>query len=169
MEGITNFYDRILITESGEMIHPEILNTRHIVINVASECGYTDNNYKDLKQFLETVDKNKVTVWLYPSNDFGGQEPGTIDEIKTFCDGYGVLEHSNVYLMDKVILKDSDIWHWLQYTNEGSSKYGYDFETKWNFFKYLINIDGSIWGLSNSEESLLDEEVIDWLNSSIKE
>jgi glutathione peroxidase-family protein len=95
--------------------------------------------------------------------------PGTIDEIKTFCDGYGVLEHSNVYLMDKVILKDSDIWHWLQYTNEGSSKYGYDFETKWNFFKYLINIDGSIWGLSNSEESLLDEEVIDWLNSSVKE
>ena len=40
-----------------------------------------------------TVDEDKVTVWLYPSNDFGGQEPGTMEEIKSFCDGYGVLDH----------------------------------------------------------------------------
>lgn len=169
MEGITNFYDKILITQNDGFVNPKTLNTRHIVINVASECGYTDTNYKDLKQFLETVDKDKVTVWLYPSNDFGGQEPGTMEDIKAFCDSYGVLDHTNVYLMPKTELKLSEMWHWLQYTNEGSTQYGFDFEAKWNFFKYLIDSDGNTWGLSYSEESLLDEEVMEWINSPIEE
>lgn len=167
MEGISNFFDRIYITSEGSMIYPEVLKTRHIIINVASECGYTEKNYKDLKQFLETVDKDKVTVWLYPSNDFGEQEPGTDEQIKTFCDGYGVLDYSNVHLMNKTILKDSELWHWLQYTNEGSTQYGYDFEAKWNFFKYLIDENGEMWGLSYSSESLLDEEVLQWVNTPI--
>ena len=167
MEGVKNFFDRTLITADGLMIHPQVLNTKHIVINVASECGYTNQNYQDLQTFLETVDKDKVTVWLYPSNDFGGQEPGTDEEIKTFCESYGVLDYPNVYLMNKTVLKGSDIWHWLQYTNEGSTQYGHDFEAKWNFFKYLIDEDGEMWGLSYSAESLLDEEVMDWVNTPI--
>ena len=167
MEDIKNFFDRILITADGTMVHPKTLNTKHIVINVASECGHTNQNYQDLQSFLETVDKNKVTVWLYPSNDFGRQEPGTDEEIKTFCESYGVLDYPNVYLMSKTSLKDSEIWHWLQYTNEGSTEYGYDFEAKWNFFKYLIDENGEMWGLSYSEESLLDKEVMDWVNLPI--
>ena len=167
MEGVKNFFDRTLITANGQMIHPKVLNTKHIIINVASECGYTNQNYQDLQSFLETVDKDKVSVWLYPSNDFGEQEPGTDEEIKMFCESYGVLDYPNVYLMTKTSLKDSDIWHWLQYTNEGSTEYGYDFEAKWNFFKYLIDEDGEMWGLSYSAESLLDEDVMDWVNTSI--
>jgi glutathione peroxidase len=167
MEDIKNFFDRILITADGTMVHPKTLNTKHIVINVASECGHTNQNYQDLQSFLETVDKNKVTVWLYPSNDFGRQEPGTDEEIKTFCESYGMLDYPNVYLMSKTSLKDSEIWHWLQYTNEGSTEYGYDFEAKWNFFKYLIDENGEMWGLSYSEESLLDKEVMDWVNLPI--
>ena len=167
MEDIKNFFDRILITADGTMVHPKTLKTKHIVINVASECGHTNQNYQDLQSFLETVDKNKVTVWLYPSNDFGRQEPGTDEEIKTFCESYGVLDYPNVYLMSKTSLKDSEIWHWLQYTNEGSTEYGYDFEAKWNFFKYLIDENGEMWGLSYSEESLLDKEVMDWVNLPI--
>lgn len=167
MEGVKNFFDRTLITANGQMIHPKVLNTKHIIINVASECGYTNQNYQDLQSFLETVDKDKVSIWLYPSNDFGEQEPGTDEEIKMFCESYGVLDYPNVYLMTKTSLKDSDIWHWLQYTNEGSTQYGYDFEAKWNFFKYLIDEDGEMWGLSYSAESLLDEDVMDWVNTSI--
>ena len=167
MEDIKNFFDRILITANGDMIHPKALKTKHIVINVASECGYTNQNYQDLQSFLETVDKDKVTVWLYPSNDFGEQEPGTDEEIKTFCESYGVLDYPNVHLMPKTILKDSELWHWLQYTNEGSTQYGYDFEAKWNFYKYLIDEDGEMWGLSFSNESLLDQEVMDWINLPI--
>lgn len=167
MEGVKNFFDRTLITANGQMIHPKVLNTKHIIINVASECGYTNQNYQDLQSFLETVDKDKVSVWLYPSNDFGEQEPGTDEEIKMFCESYGVLDYPNVYLMTKTSLKDSDIWHWLQYTNEGSTQYGYDFEAKWNFFKYLIDEDGEMWGLSYSSESLLDEEVLEWVNTPI--
>lgn len=167
MEGVKNFFDRTLITADGQMIYPKVLNTKHIVINVASECGYTNQNYQDLQSFLETVDKDKVSIWLYPSNDFGKQEPGTDEEIKMFCESYGVLDYPNVYLMNKTVLKDSDIWHWLQYTNEGSTQYGYDFEAKWNFFKYLIDEDGEMWGLSYSSESLLDEEVLEWVNTPI--
>lgn len=167
MEDIKNFFDRVLITADGNFVYPKELNTRHIVINVASECGYTNQNYQDLQAFLETVDKDKVTVWLYPSNDFGEQEPGTDEEIKVFCESYGVLDYPNVYLMSKTSLKDSDIWHWLQYTNSGSTIYGHDFEAKWNFYKYLIDHDGEMWGLSYSEESLLDEEVMEWVNTPI--
>ena len=60
MEDITNFNDRVYITSDGSMVYPKELNTKHIVINVASECGYTDTNYNDLKDFLDVVYKEEV-------------------------------------------------------------------------------------------------------------
>jgi glutathione peroxidase len=161
---MSNFYDFELKDCKGELVIPN-KNKKHIVINVASECGYTKENYQDLVSMLETVDVDKVDIYLYPCNDFGGQEPGTMEEIKTFCDTYGVMDYPNVHLMEKVVLKDSQLWHWLEYTNEGSTVYGHDFEAKWNFYKYFIDPDGSMWGLSYSHESLLDEDVLDWINS----
>ena len=159
-----NFYDYELRDYNGEVITPN-KDKKHIVINVASKCGYTDSNYKELHTLLETVHPDKVDIYLYPCNDFGSQEPDTLDKIKTFCDSYGVLDYPNIYLMEKVVLNDSDLWHWLQYTNEGSTVAGYDFEAKWNFFKYLIDSDGEMWGMSYSNENLNDEEVIYWLNN----
>jgi len=161
-----SFFDYELKDYKGDVIVPDN-NKRHIVINVASECGYTNDNYQDLQSMLETIDGDKVNIYLYPCNDFGEQEPGDIEEVKAFCDSYGVLDYPNVYLMEKVVLKDSQLWHWLEFTNEGSTVYGYDFEAKWNFYKYFIDPDGSMWGLSYSHESLLDEDVIDWINTPI--
>lgn len=165
MEDIKNFFDKTLITADGQTIKPKELNTRHVIINVASKCQYTDESYKDLKDFLNVIGPDKVTVWLYPSNDFGSQEPGSDNDIKDFCQSYGVLNYPNVYLMNKTVLKDSDLWHWLQYTNYGSTQNGYDFEAKWNFFKYLIDYDGNMWGLCYSEESLMSQEIIEWINT----
>ena len=162
MENIKNFYDGSHIDVDGNVLDPKEMNTKHVVINVASECGFTDTNYKDLKKFLE-VTKN-VHVYLYPCDDFGGQEPGDKDVVKAFCDGHGVLNYPNVHLMPKTILKDSELWHWLQYTNTGSTDEGYDLEAKWNFFKYLIDEEGDMWGIAYSDESLMGDDILSWVN-----
>lgn len=165
MENMTLFDFELKDYQGNEI--PMDVPKKHILINVASQCGYTKNNYQELKQFLETVNRDNFNVYLFPCDDFGGQEPGTMDEIKTFCDGFEVLMYPNVYLMDKVVLKDSPLWHWLQYTNEWVTKYGWDFEVKWNFHKYFVDENGEFWGFSYSYENLNDEAVVEWVNTPI--
>ena len=86
MENMTLFDFELKDYQGNEI--PMDGDRKHILINVASECGYTKNNYQELKLFLDTVGSEKVNVYLFPCDDFGGQEPGTMDEIKTFCDGF---------------------------------------------------------------------------------
>ena len=157
-----NFDDYELKNYKGEVITP-VKDSKHVIINVASECGYTDSGYKNLKEFLD-VAKN-VEVYLYPCNDFGGQEPGEVEDVVKLCDTYGVINRPNVHMMEKTVLNDSPLWHWLQYTNNGSTEEGYDLETKWNFFKYLVDEEGDMWGIAFSDERLTDEDIISWVNT----
>ena len=164
-----SFSQFIQETWDGKVIDPSYVRFRGmkpIVINVASECGYTDQNYKDIFEFA-TLMKDKVSIYLYPSNDFGGQEPGTEDDIAAFCDKYGVLDlYPTVKLMKKVSVKDpeNELYQHLQYDNVLTDQ-GIDCEVKWNFQKFLINTDGSMWGFLYSEEPLMDEGVIEWCNN----
>jgi glutathione peroxidase len=109
-----------------------------IVLNTASKCGYTPQ-YADWEKFHKA---NKDIVILgFPANEFGGQEPGSNDEIASFCSlNYGV----SFQMMEKVVVKGSgkcDLYQWLS----DKSKNGWNGkEPSWNFCKYVINEKGEL-------------------------
>lgn len=129
-----------------------------MIVNVASECGYTPQ-YKQLQELYDTYkDKNFVIVG-FPCNDFGGQEPGSETEIKSFCQkNYGVT----FPMMSKVGVKNDThpIYQWLTQKAKNGVE---DTEVKWNFFKYLINEKGEYVRMLTSKDDPVSEEVINWI------
>lgn len=72
-----------------------------LVVNVASQCGYTDSNYRELQALRAKHDEDKLAILAFPCNQFGRQEPGTYEEILSFVDKqYGVT----FPVMEKVLL-----------------------------------------------------------------
>jgi glutathione peroxidase len=105
-----------------------------LVVNTASECGNTPQ-YAGLEKLYQSYKDKGLVVLGFPSNDFGGQEPGTEAEIKTFC---STKYKVTFPLFEKVKTKgdgQSPIYAFL------SSKLG---EPKWNFHKYLVGKDGKV-------------------------
>ncbi|HXB68586.1 MAG TPA: glutathione peroxidase [Candidatus Acidoferrales bacterium] len=111
-----------------------------LLVNVASKCGYTPQ-YAGLEKLYETYkDKGFVIVGV-PANNFGAQEPGTNEEIKTFCSRtYNVM----FPMMSKVSVKGSDKTPLYQYLTDASANPKTGGEIKWNFTKFLIDRKGNI-------------------------
>ena len=109
-----------------------------LLVNVASKCGYTPQ-YKGLESLYRKYrDKDLVVVGV-PSNDFGAQEPGTAEDIKSFCEkNYGVT----FPLMSKIHVKGED-QHPLYAALTGKDS-PFPGDVKWNFNKFLIGRDGKI-------------------------
>ena len=112
-------------------------NKAILLVNVASNCGFT-KQYSDLQQLWEKYEDKGLIVLGVPSNQFGGQEPGSNQEIKKFCE---VNFNVNFPMTDKVDVKGTfahPVFLWAK-ENYGSSAI-----PKWNFHKILINKDGKI-------------------------
>jgi glutathione peroxidase len=128
-----------------------------IIVNVASECGYT-SQYTQLQELYEQYEDKLVVIGV-PCNDFGGQEPGTLDEIKTFC---STKYRVTFPMTEKVgIKKDTHpLYQWL--TSKSLNGVS-DHQVQWNFHKFLINEDGSIYAALKSGVSPLDDQIISWV------
>jgi glutathione peroxidase len=137
---IKSFYDIKINNLQGKPLNLKEFKGKHIlIVNVASKCGFTPQ-YKDLQELHETY-KEKLQVIGVPCNQFGGQEPGTADDIESFCQvNYGV----DFLITEKVDVKGNNqhpLFEWL--TNEEQN--GVSSSTvKWNFQKYIIDIDGKL-------------------------
>jgi glutathione peroxidase len=114
-----------------------------LIVNVASECGYTPQ-YKGLQELYEKYEKDGLVVIGVPSNEFGKQEPGTDEEIKKFCStNYKVT----FPIMSKVVVKgDKQIPLYKTLTEATPDKDGKVQQIGWNFEKFLIGRDGKIAG-----------------------
>ena len=106
-----------------------------LVVNTASRCGFT-HQYKDLQTlWAEYRDKGLVVLGL-PSNDFGGQEPGTEKQIKRFCElNYRV----DFPMTSKISVKGPDAHPFYKWAE---AQLGSISKPRWNFHKYLLNRDG---------------------------
>ena len=105
-----------------------------VVVNTASECGYTPQ-YEGLEHLYERYRDKGIVVLGFPSNDFGGQEPGTAAEIKSFCEK---KYHVTFPMFAKVKTKgegQSPVYAFLA-TGFGAPK--------WNFHKYVVGKDGKV-------------------------
>jgi glutathione peroxidase len=111
-----------------------------LLVNVASKCGYTPQ-YAGLEKLYETYKDKGFVILGVPANNFGAQEPGTNEEIKTFCSRtYNVT----FPMMSKVSVKGSDKAPLYQYLTDASSNPKTGGEIKWNFTKFLIDKNGKI-------------------------
>ena len=108
-----------------------------LIVNTASECGQTPQ-YEGLEKIYNKYKERGFTVIAFPSNDFGEQEPGTNEQIKTFCSTtYGVT----FPLMSKIPVLGENKHPLYKYLVEHSDPAE---EIKWNFTKFLLDRDGNI-------------------------
>lgn len=107
-----------------------------LVVNTASKCGFT-SQYTDLQKLYEQYKDQGLEVLGFPSNQFGGQEPGSNEEISEFCQiNYGV----SFPLFEKIEVRDENKHPLFAYLTEQAG--GNDI--KWNFTKFLIDRDGQV-------------------------
>ena len=148
----SSFYDLKAIGINGEeILMSDYQGKKILIVNVASKCGYTPQ-YESLQKLYE---KNQDSLYIlaFPSNDFLKQEPGTNEEIKTFCKvNFGV----QFDIFEKISVKGNDIhpiYNWLS----SKSLNGWNSKSPvWNFSKYLIDENGSligVWGPSIDPQS----------------
>jgi glutathione peroxidase len=111
-----------------------------LAVNVASKCGLTPQ-YTGLEALHEKYADRGFTVIGFPCNQFGGQEPGTADEIETFCStNYGVT----FPLMEKIDVNGGDRHPIYAALTEVADSEGHSGDIRWNFEKFVIAADGSV-------------------------
>jgi glutathione peroxidase len=123
-----------------------------LVVNVASQCGLTPQ-YSGLEQLWKDKHGKGLVVLGVPANDFGAQEPGTENEIKTFCETRFAVDFP-MTAKEHVIGPDAHpLYKWI------AAELGEAGAPKWNFHKYLINKDGTIAGTFGSRTEPGDAEM----------
>src|SRR6202163_2851781 len=111
-----------------------------LLVNVASKCGYTPQ-YTGLEKLYEQYKDRGFVIVGVPANNFGSQEPGTNEEIKTFCSrNYNVT----FPMMSKVSVKGTDTTPLYQYLTDTSANPKTGGEIKWNFTKFLVDKKGNV-------------------------
>ncbi|MGD0692055.1 MAG: glutathione peroxidase [Acidimicrobiales bacterium] len=111
-----------------------------LVVNVASKCGLTPQ-YEGLEQLQKTYEDRGFSVVGFPCNQFAGQEPGTAEEIQTFCSTtYGVT----FPLFEKIDVNGEDQSPIYAELNKTADAEGYTGDIRWNFEKFLIAPDASV-------------------------
>ena len=132
------FFDFNIKSINGELINfADYKDKTVLLVNVASNCGFT-KQYSGLQTLYDTYKSKGLLVIGIPSNQFGGQEPGTNEEIKNFCETNFNITFP---ITDKVSVKGElahPIYLWAK-KNHGRSTV-----PKWNFHKILISKDGKI-------------------------
>ena len=127
-----------------------------LLVNVASRCGYTPQ-YTGLEALYEKYKGRGFVIVGIPANNFGGQEPGTNEEIKTFCKS----KYSVTFpMMAKVSVKGADQTPLYQFLTASDTDSKFAGDIKWNFTKFLIGKDGRIVNRFESKVTPEDPQVI---------
>jgi glutathione peroxidase len=146
-----------------------------MIVNTASKCGNTPQ-YAELEKLYEKY-KDKLVIIGFPANNFGGQEPGTKEEISEFCKrNYGVT----FPMADKVSVKGDDIAPIFKYLVEQSNEMAKKVPTNttkdlvyrkflqdpvlWNFTKFLVDEKGNLVAVFHNKVNPMSEEVLKYLN-----
>lgn len=111
-----------------------------LLVNVASKCGFTPQ-YTALESVYEKYKDRGLVIVGIPANNFGAQEPGTNQEIKTFC---SAKYHVTFPMMAKVSVKGDDITPLYQFLTDKAAHPQTGGEIGWNFTKFLVGPDGKV-------------------------
>ena len=130
-----------------------------LVVNVASQCGYTPQ-YSGLEALYRKYKAQGFVIAGFPANNFGAQEPGSNEEIKSFCKrSYDVT----FPLFSKISVAGSDKAGLYEYLTKSGGG-----EVPWNFTKYLVGKDGKVIRRFESSDEPMSAEVLAAIEKALK-
>lgn len=159
MNGAT-IYDFKVNDITGEPFDLHSLKGKKVlIVNTASKCGLTPQ-FEGLEALYKKYKTQDFVIIGFPSNDFLSQDPGTNEEIATFCEkNYGVT----FPMMEKIVVKGDGQHPLYQFLTKKSENGVYDGEIEWNFQKFLINKDGQLEKVFSPKTLPNDPEIIEWI------
>jgi len=135
-----------------------------LIVNVASQCGYT-RQYAGLEALYEKYKDQGLVVLGFPANNFGGQEPGTNDEIRQFCTrNYKVT----FPMFAKVSVAGDDKTPLYQYLTGKEANEKTAGEIRWNFTKFLAGRDGKVIARFEPDVAPEDPELVTAIEAALK-
>jgi glutathione peroxidase len=130
-----------------------------LIVNTASKCGFTPQ-YEQLEALFKEYGGDKFTIIGFPANNFLWQEPGSNEEIRSFCTlKYGVT----FPMMAKISVRGNNqhpLYAWLTQKQQNGVM---DSKVKWNFQKYLIDEEGNLVDVVYSAEKPASEKILKWI------
>jgi glutathione peroxidase len=135
-----------------------------LLVNVASKCGYTPQ-YKGLEALYEKYKDQGLVVVGFPANNFGGQEPGTNEEIKTFCSR---TYHVSFPMYAKISVKGEDKAPLYQFLTDKEANPSTGGEIGWNFTKFLVDKNGKVIGRFDSKITPESPELTSAVEQALK-
>ena len=165
-KGITNsqntIYDYEIKSINGDNIElSKFKGKTLLLVNVASYCGFT-KQYSDLQNLYNTYKAKGLIVLGIPSNQFGGQEPGSEKEIKDFCETNFNITFPMTSKYDVKGSNAHPIYLWAKET------FGNSAIPKWNFHKILINQDGIVQNTYSSFTNPTSSKVLKEIEKTLK-
>jgi glutathione peroxidase len=134
-----------------------------LLVNVASKCGYTPQ-YDGLQKLYEQHRDRGLVILGFPTNDFGGQEPGSDEQIQDFCRlNYGVT----FPVFAKISVKGDDKHPLYRHLTDEATNPGFAGEVKWNFNKFLVGRDGRVLARFESADKPESEKVTAAVESAL--
>lgn len=156
--GKTIYDFKVESLDGKEINFADFKGKKILIVNTASECGFTPQ-YADLEKVYEEY-KDKLVIVGFPANNFGGQEPGTNTEIGAFCQkNYGVT----FPLAAKVSVKGDDTAPIFKYLTEKDLNGVKNTTILWNFTKFLIDENGKLIDTFVSTTKPTDEAITKYL------
>lgn len=144
--------------DGKEVDYTQFKGKKVLIVNTASECGYTPQ-YEDLEKLYQTY-KDKLIILGFPANNFGGQEPGSNEEIKEFCKS----KYSVTFPMfEKISVLGDDmapLYKWL--TSKDMNGWN-EQQPKWNFNKYLLDENGNLIKYYSSAVKPMSDDIVSQL------
>ena len=135
-----------------------------MLVNVASECGLTPQ-YEELQALYDEYKDQGFIILGFPANNFMGQEPGTNEEIKFFCQTeYNV----NFDMFSKISVKGDDINPLYKYLTEEESNEDFAGEIEWNFAKFLLNHEGEVIDRFDPRTTPKDDTVVAAIEAALE-
>ncbi len=150
-----SIYDSKINTIDGVSIDFNDFKGKYILfVNVASKCGFT-KQYAQLEELYQAY-KNDLVVIGLPCNQFGGQEPGDAQEIKSFCTkNFGV----SFIITEKINTKGPELHPIYAWLTDKKLNGKVNSTVKWNFQKYLLNKEGKLIDYFNSTTSPMSSKI----------
>lgn len=157
--AITIYDFKVPSLDGGSIDLSSYKGKKILIVNTASECGFTPQ-YADLQELYKKYD-GKLVIIGFPANNFGGQEPGSNSDIKSFCQkNYGVT----FPMAEKVSVKGADAHPLFKYLTGEAAKLGITEPIKWNFTKFLIDENGKLVAVFDSKVKPMSEDITKHLN-----
>jgi len=135
-----------------------------LIVNVASKCGFT-KQYAGLEKLYETHKDKGLVVLGFPANNFGGQEPGSAEQIKEFC---STKFNVTFPLMEKISVKGEGIAPLYQFLTGKETAGKFAGDIKWNFNKFLIGRDGAIANRYDSKVTPEDPALVKEVETALQ-